>query len=53
MLKYIVDNDMDLVTFNRRTQSYGLNQILSCEKGELKKKYNIDLDAIEKGSFSK
>ena len=46
-------NDIDLITFNQRTQQYGLNPILSCEKGQLKKKYNIDVDIMEKGGFSK
>ena len=53
LLEYLVANDIDLITFNQRTQQYGLNPILSCEKGQLKKKYNIDVDIIEKGGFSK
>ena len=53
LLEYLVANNIDLITFNQRTQQYGLNPILSCEKGQLKKKYNIDVDIIEKGGFSK
>lgn len=53
LLEYLVASNIDLITFNRRTQQYGLNPILSCEKGQLKKKYNIDIDRIEKGGFSK
>ena len=53
LLEYLVANDIDLISFNQRTQQYGLNPILSCEKGQLNKKFNIDVDRIEKGGFSK
>ena len=53
LLEYLVTNDISLITFNQRTQQYGLNPILSCEKGQLKKKFNIDVDKIEKGGLSK
>ena len=53
LLEYLVTNGIDLITFNQKTQQYGLNQILSCDKGQLKKKYNIDLDRVEKGGFYK
>ena len=53
LIEYLVANDIDLVTFNPATQQEGLNPILSCEKGQLKKKYNIDVGKIEKGTFSK
>ena len=53
LIDYLIENNIDLVTLNRRTNEYGLNPILSCEKGQLKKKYNIDVEKIEKGGFSK
>lgn len=53
LIDYLIANNIELVTFNKRTQQYGLNQILSCEKGQLKKKYNIDVNKIEKGGFSR
>ena len=53
LIEYLVANDIPLVTFNQRTQRYGLNQMLSCEKKQLKEKYNIDIDRVGKGGFSK
>ena len=53
LLEYLVANDIDLISFNQRTQQYGLNPILNCEKGQLNKKFNINVDRIEKGEFSK
>ena len=53
LLKYLVENGIDLITFNQVTQQYGLSQILSCEKGQLMKKYGIDIKTIEKGTFTK
>ena len=53
LLDYLVDNNIDLVTYNHKTGKYGLNPILSCEKGQLKKKYHIDVELIEKGNFKK
>lgn len=51
LLEFLVSNNIELVTHNQRTQQQGLNPILSCEKGQLKKKFNIDVDKIEKGTF--
>ena len=53
LLEFLVLNNINLVTFNQRTQCYGLNPILSCEKRQLKKRYNIDVNDIEKGVFLK
>ena len=53
LLEYMEANHIALITFNQRTQSNGLNPILSCEKGKLKKKYNIDPNIIERSGFTK
>jgi len=53
LIEYLIDNNIDLVTQNSKTLEYGLNPILSCEKGQLKKKYNIDPEIIEKGRHIK
>ena len=53
LLDYLIDNNIDLVTYNHKTGKYSLNPILSSEKGILKKRYNIDVDIIEKESFKK
>ena len=53
LIDYLIENNIDLVTLNRRTNEYGLNPILSCEKGQLMQRFNIDVEKIEKGGFSK
>ena len=53
LLDYLVDNNIDLVTYNHKTGKYSLNPILTTAKCQLKKKYNIDVELIEKGSFKK
>ena len=53
LIDYLLANNIDLVTYNNKTNKYSLNPILSSEKGLLKKKYNIDVELIEKGNFKK
>ena len=52
LIDYLLANNIDLVTYNSNG-IYGLNPILSSEKAYLKKKYNIDVNTIEKGNFKK
>ena len=53
LIEYLISNNIDLISINSKTLEYGLNPILSCNRGQLKKKYNIDVEKIEKGGFSK
>ena len=53
LIEYLISNNIDLIAINPKTLEYGLNPILSCEKGKLKKKYNIDVEKIEKGGKAK
>ena len=53
LIEYLINNNIDLIAINPKTLEYGLNPILSCEKGKLKKKYNIDVEKIEKGGKAK
>jgi hypothetical protein len=52
LIEYLVDNNIDLITYNERTGKLGLNPILSCEKGQLKKKYDVDIKRIESNKKS-
>ena len=47
LIEYIIQNNLSLVTFNSKTHLYGLNPILSCERGKLKNRFNIDPDQLE------
>ena len=47
LIQYLIDNGEELVVEDAKKGGYKLNPILSAEKGQLKKKYNIDLDKIE------
>ena len=44
---------MQIRGYNEKTKKYGLNPILNCDKGQIKKKYRIDTKEIEKGGMLK
>ena len=48
LIEYLINNNIDLITINGKTRKLGLNPILSCDNGQLKKKYGIDIASIEK-----
>jgi len=47
LINYLIENNVDLVV-ESSSGDYKLNPILNCDKGMLKKKYNIDINNLEK-----
>ena len=47
LINYLVENDLPLLETTEEGK-YKLNSVLSCEKGQLKKKFGIDIDNLEK-----
>ena len=53
LLDYLTENNIGLVTYNEKIANYSLNPILNTAKCQLKKRYNIDVNLIEKGNFKR
>ena len=53
LLDYLIENNISLVTYNEKIANYSLNPILNTAKCQLKKRYNIDVNLIEKGNFKR